>query len=600
MSDTIKTQMVLDKVQLFLAEWLDGHLKHIFPANVWQNAVLNVLTPDQCSSIEEDGAQSLAELDFATLISIFVGNFRTLRREAHIDSELFDMAKHVKKIRNLCAHKNSKAIANPDREKEKYHFETLRRFVVGLGANAALLQAVDELSGSSDWSVDKMKKQNATTSKDRLSFSDSPDFGKKSTGGTKAMADKKSEEGVRATKTWSKDHAEYCLGNVNHARSMYSEIFPDDAMIIEECSKEASTIKGRGEWDNLVVLPFVGSEDKALCVVSDMWRCPDAEPYVQEGHIVWEFPPCKEASIEGDERVAAIYPAGYLPKWFDAFISDRPGTAYRPDFARVSNNLNSNTHDVYWYLGNYFPRSFVESFCLYDYIFAFGLDVVRGGKSELTICDVGVGTGGAAYGLIWALRKYLYGDKSFKKIRVIGLDGNEDALKVFREVKPVVERAWPIEFEFVVVKMLFSAREISLREAISCKADFIIASKCLQEIKQPRGAIRTLYECYFDEAQRIASVSGLISVLEIDDKSRRLALEEALCKLDSRYAVVAPWQSMEGPVAFERIDLYSSRIKSVVEENVLFAVVGPQALGEKFPRWAKAERPMRSLDVEGL
>ena len=149
MPDVIKIQMVLDKVQIFLAKWLDCHLKGLYKVNFWQSAVLNALTPEQRINVEENGAGSLDDLDFATLVAVFLGNFKALRKELHLDLELSDMAKHVKKIRNLYAHKNSKAIKNPNLKKVKYHFETLHQFMDGLGAEVDLLREIDELNISS-------------------------------------------------------------------------------------------------------------------------------------------------------------------------------------------------------------------------------------------------------------------------------------------------------------------------------------------------------------------------------------------------------------------------------------------------------------------
>ena len=149
MSDTIKTQMVLDKVQVFLCQWLDCHLRRVCQTNFWQSAVLGILTPEQRSNVEEEGAQSLEDLDFALLVAVFLGNFRILRREVHLNSELFDMAKHVKKIRNLYAHKDSRTITKPNYKKIKYHIETLHQFLDGLGADVELLREIDELGEAS-------------------------------------------------------------------------------------------------------------------------------------------------------------------------------------------------------------------------------------------------------------------------------------------------------------------------------------------------------------------------------------------------------------------------------------------------------------------
>lgn len=390
----------------------------------------------------------------------------------------------------------------------------------------------------------------------------------------------------------------HCKDNVNFARTMWEEVFSSDAVILDGAKRESSPVKGKGLWNFLVVLPFVGSSDKALKAASDMWHCPDTEPYVQGSHIVWEFPQFKQSCVVEKESVANVYPAGYFPLRFDSYILDQPGTDYEPDFSRVSNNLNSKTPDVFWYLGNYFPRSFVESFCIYDYIFSFGFDAVRGNKSELTICDVGIGSGGATYGLIWALRKRLFGDSTFKKIRVIGFDGNQHALDIFKELKAVIESEWPIGFEYVTELVRFSSALIIPMDKVTCKADFVITSKCLQELGHTCKDIQVLYERYFSEAQTIVSDDGLISVLEIDNKNRSTALEDALRLLNSGRVVVAPRCDEDGHVGHERIDLYSMRIKSVVSENVIFTVVGSSSLAERFPKWIPAARP--ALNVQDV
>lgn len=374
-----------------------------------------------------------------------------------------------------------------------------------------------------------------------------------------------------------------CKVNVNLARTMYEDVFPSDVIVFDGTKRASSIVKGKGQWNYLVALPFVGSSDNALRDASNMWNCPDTEPYVEGSHIVWEFPPFIELCTE-EESVANIYHTGYFPLPFDTYISSKPGTEYDPDSSLVANNLNATTRDVYWYLGNYFPRSFVESFCIYDYIFSFGFDAVRGNKSELTICDVGIGSGGATYGLIWALRKRLLNDSTFKKIRVIGFDGNQNALNIFNELKDVIKGEWPIDFEYVTEQVQFSAASIIPIDKVTCKADFVITSKCLQEFGRTPQDIQALYERYFSEAQAIVSDDGLISVLEIDNSNRSTALEKALQSLNDGRVVVAPRCDEGGRVGVEKIDLYSTRIKSVVDENVLFTVVGPSSFTEKFPK----------------
>lgn len=394
----------------------------------------------------------------------------------------------------------------------------------------------------------------------------------------------------------ARNAADFCCRNVNCARSMYGDVFASDAFVLDGNQKDSSVVQGRGNWDYLVVLPFTGSADEVLCTMKNMWNCPDSEPYVQDGHVVWEFPPSpfvlreenESAAVlsEKGESVTSMYTAGFFPPCFDDYISRQDGTDYSPDSSRESNNLNADKCDAYWYLGNYFPRSFVESFCIYDYIFTFGIDAILGTKPELTICDVGVGSGGATYGLIWALRKRLLGNSSFKKVRVIGLDGNENTLKIFRELKPVIEKAWPIEFEFLTREVRFSSTELIPDEIMTGEVDFVITSKCLQELGADSSATQSLYERFLKEALRILSEDGLISVVEIDNRGCGAALENVFRSLNEKHhVVVAPRQDGGCLVGRAKMALSSTRIEVPEYEDIIFAVIGSQELAKKFPKW---------------
>ena len=597
MPDILRVQMLMDQVQVFFAKWLQNHLSKIYPNGLWETGVLGALSPEQRDNALEDGAKEIEDLDFASLVAVFLGNFRLLRREAHIDAELSDLAKHVKKIRNLCAHKNARMIANGDKRKMQYHVDTLHQFLLGLGADGSLLSDVESLS-QPELKTLQTKPGGLSTAQKGIVMKVSPlDIGKKNVSvrieeampiqvARPVTLDERSESDSsmhQASSSCSQAAVSYCKDNVNLARTAREDVFSSDAIILDGAKRALSPVKGKGLWDYLVVLPFIGSPDRALEAMSGMWNCPDTDPYVEGSHIVWEFPQYRESCAAEEESVANIYPAGYFPLKFDSYILAQSGTDYKPDLGRVSNNLNSRTPDAFWYLGNYFPRSFVESFCIYDYIFSF----------------YKIGSGGATYGLIWALRKRLLGDGTFKKIRVIGFDGNQNALTLFTDLKKVIEYEWPIDFEYVAEQVRFSSASIIPMDKVAFKADFVITSKCLQELGHTRQDIQALYERYFSEAQAIVSDDGLISVLEIDNLNRSTALENALRTLSGGRVVVAPRCDECGCVGFERIDLYSTRIKSVVGENVLFTVVGPSSFAERFPRWVPAARPaLNTQDID--
>ena len=606
MLDATKFRAMMDEVIVFLSEWLERHLKIVYGNINWNAHIYSMLSPDQQKFATESGASSLDRLDLSALISVFVGNFVVLRKKFQLDADLKSMALTAKTLRNVDSHRTAKDIKTLTEDKLQYRLLSLKTLLVGLGADESVVRKIAFVTTESD---------DACVGKPKAASNPLPSTVINRSGITIKVSSAVPRQVANMPLPQSNVHSttckkmpivehcpqakvESCRNNINFARSMYEEYFKSDAIILDGKKRLESPLKGRGEWEFLVVMPFVGEGNKALNAANSSWHCPDTEPYVQDGHIVWEFPPCTENVAPVTSLDGGIYPAGFVPSCFDVFIANHPGTDYSPDCGRVENNLNAKPHDANWYLGNYFPRSFVETFCIYDYIFSFGFDAVRGNKSELTICDVGVGSGGATYGLIWALRKRLFGDDTFKKIRVIGLDGNQNALDIFMDLKSVIEGEWPIEFEYVTDRVRFTSASIIPMDKVTCKADFVITSKCLQELGHARQDIQALYERYFSEAQSIVSDDGLISVLEIDNLNRSTALENALRSLNDGRVVIAPRCDEGGLVGFERIDLYSTRIKSVVGENVLFTVVGPFSFAERIPRWIPAARP--ALNVQDV
>ena len=340
MPDVIKIQMVLDKVQIFLAKWLDCHLKGLYKANFWQSAVIGALTIDQRTNVEENGAEVLDDLDFATLVAVFLGNFKALRKELHLDLELSDMAKHVKKIRNLYAHKNSKAIKNPNPKKVKYHFVTLHQFVDGLGANAELLREIDELNISS---VDSKLRANSalqsivTTSNGvKISVSSVP-----------------------------------TASNFPIAMTEKNE---------NECIPQENTVH-----------------------VNDM----------------------NKMVISGQRRMQ-------LPKWLDEMIFGELKAKYNPSCCDIT-VIDWNKTEIKNYLGTYFPRSYVESFCLYTQWFKNNFEVYKT-RRDLSVFDFGCGTGGEILGFLDAAEKCL---PAIESVKVRALDGNHHAL---RNLERFVER----------------------------------------------------------------------------------------------------------------------------------------------------------------
>ncbi len=98
-----------------------------------------------------------------------------------------------------------------------------------------------------------------------------------------------------------------------------------------------------------------------------------------------------------------------LPAWLDDFIFDQLNAEYEPDFKRYDYNLYLTKEENLKYLGTYFPRSYAESFCIFDNIFQNSKyqNSLFENKS-LNILSVGCGTGGDIFGLLTTIIKYCH------------------------------------------------------------------------------------------------------------------------------------------------------------------------------------------------
>ena len=132
MFDTSRIHPMLDKVQTYLGQWLEDHLKQIRPADWWERCVMDVLVPEQRENVLNDGANNPSGLDLSMQISVFRGNWQSLRRRFHLSPQLYDDAIAVKRIRNKYSHKKS----SEDYDSRFEHdMETVRLFLKGLGAS---------------------------------------------------------------------------------------------------------------------------------------------------------------------------------------------------------------------------------------------------------------------------------------------------------------------------------------------------------------------------------------------------------------------------------------------------------------------------------
>lgn len=122
-----------------------------------------------------------------------------------------------------------------------------------------------------------------------------------------------------------------------------------------------------------------------------------------------------------------------MPQWLDEYIF----TNLKANYCCSNSNMTVIDWDkknVLNYLGTYFPRSYAESYCIFqDYFQQEQTD--WGNKNSISIFDFGCGTGGEIIGLLMAISESL---PHVKTVDILSLDGNQDALRLLEQIIDVV------------------------------------------------------------------------------------------------------------------------------------------------------------------
>ena len=118
-----------------------------------------------------------------------------------------------------------------------------------------------------------------------------------------------------------------------------------------------------------------------------------------------------------------------LPKWIDDKIYGELEATYCRTCCDMT-VIDWNRAEIKKYLGTYFPRSYVEAFCLYSDYFKAHLEEYKDRKN-LSIFDFGCGTGGEILGFLDAVEQNL---PYVEVVKVRALDGNHHALRALERI----------------------------------------------------------------------------------------------------------------------------------------------------------------------
>ncbi len=209
-----------------------------------------------------------------------------------------------------------------------------------------------------------------------------------------------------------------------------------------------------------------------------------------------------------------------LPAWLDDFIFDHLKAVYAPDFKKFDYNLNLTKEDNLKYLGTYFPRSYTESFCVFDNIFQ-NTDYLNtfSEKKPLNILSVGCGTGGDLMGLLIVIEKYCH---KISDIQIWAIDGNKESLVILKKIIKQFSIQTLKKIELNAIESIFdSIEDINIEQIKKCAFDFILSFKMICEIISiaETSFYKDSYYKFVIKFAPLLSSNGLCLLLDVTTKT---------------------------------------------------------------------------------
>lgn len=244
--------------------------------------------------------------------------------------------------------------------------------------------------------------------------------------------------------------------------------------------------------------------------------------YWFEGDIILEIEDDENEILilNHDEEIDTLKTETRLPSFLDDLIFNQLNAEYSPDFKRFEFNLDLTKDESKKYLGTYFPRSYAESFCIFDNIFEnkYFQNIIFN-KKTLNILSVGCGTGGDLIGLLTVIEKYC---NSYATINIWAIDGNDNALKILTRIVEVFETTSKKKIHLNILKQLINSEtgNYNLKDEITkLKFDFITSFKMITEIiSAGKGIADNSYFQFLKTFTPLLAETGLLLLLDVTTK----------------------------------------------------------------------------------
>ncbi|MDR1532909.1 MAG: hypothetical protein LBS62_12170 [Clostridiales bacterium] len=202
------------------------------------------------------------------------------------------------------------------------------------------------------------------------------------------------------------------------------------------------------------------------------------------------------------------------------YIFNELGARYEQMTRTVEFNLYNDREKNLKYLGTYFPRSFVESYKIFNNVFECFKTYHFDFDETINILDIGSGTGGPLFGLLQVLSEQF----EHRQINVYSIDGNQDAFNIQSKISfynngllygNKSRPAFYFRPKIFVDKNDLKSSLLSFFQ--QTKIDIMMSFKFINELYPTNAGI---YKTMLEVAEEILSSNGITCIVDLTHRKR--------------------------------------------------------------------------------